>query len=33
MEIRKATIKDFEKLKDLKLKSKIEERKYNKSFI
>ena len=31
MEIRKATIKDFEKLKDIKLKSKIGERRYNKS--
>jgi ribosomal protein S18 acetylase RimI-like enzyme len=31
MGIRKATIRDFEKLKDIKLKSKIEERKYNKS--
>ena len=31
MEIRKATIKDFERLKDIKLKSKTGERKYNKS--
>ncbi|MCK4245471.1 MAG: GNAT family N-acetyltransferase [Candidatus Omnitrophica bacterium] len=31
MEIRKATIKDFERLKDIKIKSKIWERKYNKS--
>ncbi len=31
MEIRKATIQDFEKLKSIKLKSKIAERKYNES--
>lgn len=31
MGIRKATIKDFERLKDIKIKSKIWERKYNKS--
>ena len=31
MEIRKATVKDFERLKDIKIKSKIWERKYNKS--
>lgn len=31
MEIRKATIEDFEKLKDMKLRSKRSERKHNKS--